>query len=103
MSRGLKKHEDWWSTPWLDGIVVLEFLISLFLLVLDGSVATYLGANWHPGASCYEAEQLMLHFSTSVRLPLNTLPIALIALSVPFTAWCAFFVVYQAIQWSRSR
>ena len=87
----------WRRHPWLTTFVVLEFVLSLFLLVLDGSVASSLATNWNPGAPCYEAERQMLHYTPTIRLPINTLPIALIVLSLPMTVWSALFIVHDAI------
>ena len=86
-----------WRHPWLTTFVVLEFVLSLFLLVLDGSVASSLATNWTLGAPCYEAEKQMLHYTPAIRLPINTLPIALIVLSLPMTVWSALFIVHEAI------
>ena len=86
-----------WLHPWLTTFVVLEFVLSLFLLVLDGSVASSLATNWTLGAPCYEAEKQMLHYTPAIRLPINTLPIALIVLSLPMTVWSALFIVHEAI------
>ena len=86
-----------WRHPWLTTFVVLEFVLSLFLLVLDGSAVSSLATNWNPGAPCYEAERQMLHYTPTIRLPINTLPIALIGVSLPMTVWSALFIVHEAI------
>jgi hypothetical protein len=87
-----------WHHPWLTTFVVLEFVLSLFLLVMDGSAASSLATDWNPGAPCYEAERLMLHYTPSIRLPINTLPIALIALSLPMALWSALFIIHEVIR-----
>ena len=83
---------------WLFIMVVVEFVLSLAMIVLDGSVSSYLNANWSPGAACYEAEKAMLHYSSVVRLPLNTLPVALIILSVPAMAWSLLYIIHALIE-----
>ena len=91
------QNGPWRRHPWLTTFVVLEFVLSLFLLVMDGSAASSLATDWIPGAPCYEAERLMLHYTPSVRLPINTLPIALIALSLPMALWSALFIIREVL------
>ena len=82
-----------WRKPWLTAMMAVEFLLSLGLMVFDGSVFTYLQNNWSdPAFACRLAEQNMLHYTSSVRVPLNTLPIALLLLSIPMTVWSVLFI-----------
>lgn len=85
-----------WHLFWLSMLVLLSLIMGIVTCVLDVALAQKLqGASWEPGSVCRRIEDNMVKYQAPVRVPLNTLPIALVVPNVFYTIWAAMFLMNE--------